>query len=90
MKVAKTQLTDWHTARLLNRYNEYVDDHKKLVKANMISREDNEYTRSAQNFIDYLIYEPGSRQVDLSELSQDGYDAEGISFFNKIQIPLKK
>ncbi len=84
------ELSSRHAAILKNRYGEYIKDHKAMVADRIISRGDDEYVRSAQNFINYLMLEPGSRQVDLSDLAQSGYDAGGIAFFNNIGIPLKE
>ena len=88
------QLSDREKAILKNRYIDYVGDHKKtqeMVKRGIIDKEaDEAQPRSAQQFINYLMADPDSRQVDLSDLAQRGLDEEGFDFFNNLGIPLKR
>ena len=89
------QVTDREKVMLKKRFKEYVRDHKEIrtmVASGMIDKwADEAQPLNAQQFINaYLFAAPGATSQKLADLAQRGLDEEGLAFFNKLGIPLKR
>ena len=84
LKSAQTEPKVGAGGTLKSLYKDYVSDHKKEKAAGLIDRYSSEWNRTAANFLDYL---EGTEHLDHAEA---GFREEGVAFFNKLGIPLKR